>query len=266
MISIAPQFTIRDSYWIKWKVFQNTKLFSIQFDEGDTVYQIWGYDGPEAFTCTIYKDAVPLEVIAAGYTQEQNDTDKTDFETNFKPTANGQISTGQVTTQYEKNDKDLKLAKIKASVESGTPNKAEIRLKIPGTFGDSTDGRWIAGGDGWLDTYDPDDYIVVECYDDDGLISAAYGGLTDEQMQAQGDFPQYPLIKSYTDTDLSDDNQGWYFWALSQGNLPPIGEIEFEPIAGYGHIPSGLYLVITIIRPNQVSGTFRGNLFWGKKE
>lgn len=177
------------------------------------------------------------------------------------------IPSNVVTTQYELNDKDIKLSKIKATVVSGSPNKAEFSLKIPGTFGNDNDGRYIAGGDGWIDTFDSDDYLLAGIFDNDRLIAAAYGNLTDDQMIAQGDYPNYPLIKSFNDTEVSDDNQGWYFWPLAQGYaLAPMGEIEFEPIAGYGHLPAGLYITITVIRPNVASGNIRCNLFWGKKE
>jgi len=42
-------------------------------------------------SCTIWTGAVPAGVIAGGYSQAQNDADKTDFETNFKPYANRSI-------------------------------------------------------------------------------------------------------------------------------------------------------------------------------
>lgn len=242
--------------WNIFKSFIDERSLSTQWVDLGSKYWLKAFDGNFYLECIIVKDL-------------PDTTDQSDFETNYKDNGN-ESPNSLVTTQYEKNDKDLKLCKVFANVVAGsigTPSKAEIRLKVPGTFGDPNSGRYIAGGDGWTDIYDKDDYVKVECYDDDRLISAAYGGLTDEQMQEQGDFPNYPLIKTYTDEDLEEENQGWYFWQLAQGStLDPVGEVEFESIAGYGHVPAGLYLVITLIRPSLSTGYLRGNLFWGKKE
>lgn len=186
----------------------------------------------------------------------------------------------EVITQYEKNDKDLKLAKVKAVVDnSGT---AITSLKIPGTFG-SGDGRYVAGGYGIAEDYNPDDYVTVRIEDSDRVLAlllarqlnpSATAPLSDQQVQEMGnipnigEFPQYPILRSYTDDDFSEVNQGWYFWPLAQGNnLPPVGEVEIEPIGGYGFLPSGLYIILTYHRPDGItSGTLRANFWWGKKE
>jgi len=68
------------------------KGFAPQYHDDGTVYDIWGYDGPEIHLCTIWKDIVPESVIPA-YSQGQNDSDKADFEANFKPFANKPITT-----------------------------------------------------------------------------------------------------------------------------------------------------------------------------
>src|SRR5690242_1967618 len=59
----------------------------------------------------------------------------------------------EVVTQYEKNDKDLKLAKLKGVV--GEDGSATVELKVPGVFG-SGDGRFVAGGYGITDDYNAD--------------------------------------------------------------------------------------------------------------
>lgn len=183
-----------------------------------------------------------------------------------------------VTTQYELDDKDLKLARAMATINPSTLS-ATIALQIPGTFG-STDGRYVAGGYAISEDYDKDDYITVRIIDTDRLIAQAIQAAeslstmpTDAQIQAMGTipnfgaFPAYPVVKSYTDDDLPAANQGWYFWANAIGNnVQPNGECEVEPIGGYGFLPAGFFIVMTYVRTTLTTGSFRVNFYWGKKE
>jgi len=86
-IALAPQFTQRSYRWTDWKAVQYSKNLVTQYDDNEIIYTIWGYDGPEVHICTIWKGTVP-DGVKASYSQEQNDSDKSDFETNFKPSAN----------------------------------------------------------------------------------------------------------------------------------------------------------------------------------
>lgn len=186
-----------------------------------------------------------------------------------------------VMTQYETNDKDLKLAKAMQVVNPST-YKAVMSLKIPGTFG-SSDGRYVAGGYAISEDYNKDDYVTVRVEDTDRLIALAVAQsqnpsatqpVDDATMQqmgvipGSGAFPEYPIVKSYTDDELDIANEGWYFWPLAIGNnTAPAGECEVEPIGGYGFIPAGMYIVLEYVRPNGVTtGSCRINLYWGKKE
>lgn len=187
----------------------------------------------------------------------------------------------EVVTQYEKEDKVLRLAKAKGVVdETGT---ATVYVLVPGEFG-SGDGRWLAGGYGISEDYHPDDYVCCHIEDKDRILAMmmaqsmdpeATAPVPDEVVQAAGviegigqAFPRYPLIQSYTDWDQPEENQGWYFWPLAMGNnLPPIGEMEINPIGGYGFAPSGFYIKILYKRPEGITtGSVRVNLDWGRKE
>jgi hypothetical protein len=92
MSTLSPQFTQRGYFWTQWLQMRILKSLVLQYEDADGVYTIWGYDGPEVHVCTIWKGLVPDGVIAGGYSQSQNDTDKTDFETNFKPYGNRPIN------------------------------------------------------------------------------------------------------------------------------------------------------------------------------
>lgn len=80
-----------------WTPFKATaitaKNLPIQYDDDGTVYTIFAFDSNLiAYTTTIWKGTVPDGVIAGGYSQGQNDSDKSDFENNYKINANARIS------------------------------------------------------------------------------------------------------------------------------------------------------------------------------
>lgn len=100
-ISIGPQYTVRSYRWTQWKTVKTAKNLIHQYDDDGTVYTIWGYDGPEAHVCTIFKNEVPYNIINEGYSQSQNNSDKSDFETNYLPSANASLA-----AQYVKGGTD----------------------------------------------------------------------------------------------------------------------------------------------------------------
>lgn len=84
-------YIIRTWSWSDWKGIQSNKNIVLQLDSDGTKYTIYGYDGPEVHVCFIWIDDPPANTQAAGYSAGQNATDKADFETNFKSTANASI-------------------------------------------------------------------------------------------------------------------------------------------------------------------------------
>lgn len=182
-----------------------------------------------------------------------------------------------VTTQFELNNKDLKLAKA-VGILDGNTNLVEMAVRIPGEFGDGG-GRYVAGGYAISNDYNVDDYVTVHVEDKDRCIAMAIAlsmdpeatePVSDETVRNMGEipeigkFPMYPIVKSYTDDELPPENQGWFFWPIA-GSLH--GECEVEPIGGYGFIPSGFYLLLKYIRPEEVkTGECRINIYWGKLE
>jgi hypothetical protein len=143
----------------------------------------------------------------------------------------------EVTTQFEKNDKTLKLASKSAPV--GADFTSTLMIQIPGEPG-SEDGRFVAGGTCWFSDPKPFDRVEVRITDGDGNV-----------------------LRSYTDDDAAESDRGWFI---------PItpGHISVEPIGGYGFIPAGLFLQIIGRRAVEESGTPTGsffcNIFWGKLE
>jgi hypothetical protein len=85
--------TVITSFWTNFKSVTSNKNSLIQYDDDGTVYTIFAFDTSSlAYVCTIWKGTVPDPVIAGGYSQAQNDSDKSDFETNYKPNANQPIA------------------------------------------------------------------------------------------------------------------------------------------------------------------------------
>jgi hypothetical protein len=82
-VNFSAAYTIRAGTWTIFKTFLGTKIQNIQYDDDGSVYMIYGYDGPEIISCTIWKSTVPDSIVSGGYSQSQNDSDKSDFETNF---------------------------------------------------------------------------------------------------------------------------------------------------------------------------------------
>lgn len=90
-ISFASQFTQRTYTWTQWKVIYALKGSPFQYDDNGSQYNIWTYDGVEVHICQIWKGEVPY-AVAVDYTQVQNDSDKTDFETNYKSLGNNPLT------------------------------------------------------------------------------------------------------------------------------------------------------------------------------
>ena len=87
-IPISSQFTQRNYQWTDWKTVQFNKKLIYQSNDDGSIYTIWGYDGPDVHICTIFKGEVPYTVVEQGYSQTQNDNDKTDFENNYAGDSN----------------------------------------------------------------------------------------------------------------------------------------------------------------------------------
>lgn len=255
---------IKKVSWATFKNFITSRMVQVNFFEDSASYEIYAIDSILAVNCNLRK----------------NTEEASDFEENLKNNSNKKLE-NTVTTQYELNDKTLKLARGKCDTDEN--GYGVIYLKVPGQFG-SGQGRYVIGGYGISETYDKDDYVIVMVEDKDRIIAwmvaqaidpNATEPVADEMIQGMGvigaigeAFPQYPMIRSYTDEEIDEVNKGWYFWPLAQGNnLPPAGEIEVNPIGGYGFIPSGFYIKLIYQRPEGApAGSMKANIDWGRKE
>ena len=93
MISFGANLTTITLRWTDLKSLSGKKSLVLQYDEDDAAYRIFSVEGPIVYTGDIWKVEVPWSIIQSGYTQEQNDNDKSDWETNYKASANKPITT-----------------------------------------------------------------------------------------------------------------------------------------------------------------------------
>ena len=155
----------------------------------------------------------------------------------------------EVIGQMEKNDKVLKLCSDEASFDAET-GEAVVEIKIPGEFNGvdpSSNGRFVAGGYAFTDAYKfGDRCIAIEVVDKDGIIA-----------------PAGTVVKTYHDNEVDESCKGWRMYAAQQGQ----GEIEIDPIGGYGFVPSGLYLRVRFKKAEGSTATkVAVDVWWGKME
>lgn len=146
----------------------------------------------------------------------------------------------EVTTQFEKDDKRLKLACAEAEFDGN--GDAEISIPVP------SGGRYIAGGNAFTDAFCAGDKVTAcSLVDVDDLLG--YGPET--------------VLANYHDSDVASANQGWYFEPRSNNT----GWIEIEPIGGYGHLPGGMYLELYFKKAaGSTASKVFVNIWWGKLE
>lgn len=186
---------------LSWQAFKSIVVSTstkIHFGEDDYTYYIFNIFFQVA--CEINKNNKNAELE--------------DFENNFKPTAN-QAPAFEAVTQFEKNDKDLKIASGVAS--AGQDGIATLSIES----GDL--GRYIDEGMAWFWPKHPDDWIAsIVGTDEYGIYTGVSG----------------TVVKTYHDDDLPEDLQGW--------RVPyQRGHIELDTMAGYGFVPPGIRLKVT---------------------
>ena len=93
-IQFGSSISVISSDWTAFKATVTSKGLAslVQYTQDASTYSIFAFDGLLAYTCTVWLGTVPDGVINGGYSQAQNDADKTDFETNYKPGGNKRIA------------------------------------------------------------------------------------------------------------------------------------------------------------------------------
>lgn len=199
----------------------------IHFDINDH-YMVYANQNDFTVLCKLHKDS---------------GADQVDFETNYSTQHKFK---NEVVTEFELDDKVLKLAHTKGTVVDGI---ATMELEVPGTVG--TVGRHIAGGYCISDKYGWDDRIkVVEVVDKNFLYAGGLYPATPLEAGIEGTeglswadiMPTGVVLETYHDNDVPEANAGWSFWAGERVGDFNEGDCEVEPIGGFGKIPAKTFL------------------------
>ena len=212
--------------WTDFKTAVDIRSASVQWVVVGQNYWLKLLDGPFELECMIPVD-------------RSSCTETADFEDNYKANGNWQPN-AQVTTQFEKRDKTLKLACGYVPVDP-TTGQSIILLKIPGTPG-SGEGRWLSSGVSWHQDTVPHKASVYFS-DEDGISGAPAG----------------TVVGSYTDDEMPTENQGWLIPETTS-------KIKAESVGGYGFAPAGFY--VKVVGQKSGSAPFTGyfclDMEWAK--
>lgn len=209
--------------WAMMKDFLDEREASPQFVEFTDMYLITAIDGPFEVTCVVYKDG---------------GAEVTEFEADYKPSGNAKPKT-EVVTQFEKNDKDLKVA-CGSGAFDGTTKLAVAEIPSP----PGSTGRYIESGLAFVDDPHAGDKIEkIEAVDTYGTYSGVAGY----------------VLKTYHDDDQATDHQGWFIPAKANG-------VTLDTMAGYGFVPPGVTLKVTArsAKADPTGDFLRVNIKWGR--
>ena len=255
-VSISPTSTQRMHRWTDWKASYAAKAYKFQYEDIGIIYKIWFYDGPEVHICEIWKSAVPAYIVSGGYTQAQNDSDLSDFQTHFKASGN---------TQLDPVTKDNRLI-VKTSATNRTTNfnlrimsfytsKAgsihNINPVTDADFGDMTlalyqpdgNGGWISATDGyatktvidWVPHYNYEiiggtidiPAILKDSTTDQWYVSAI--GVPDYPPAYGGQVPYISEVnlEAATTNRVDSDGRAVSYMAYNYGGMPNTNKMRF---------------------------------------
>lgn len=260
MIIFASQLTQRSYTWTNWKTVQADKNLVYQYEDDSNIYTIWGYDGPEVHFCIIWKGTVPDGIIGSGYSQNQNDVDKSDFETNYLSTANSVIESRTKDGRLQvKNSTANRCTNFNLRVFSfytaSTSKLHNINPVTDASFGDvavtlyDINGNVTNTGSSAVKTvvdFEPHyNYEIIGGYMD--VPGDILGNLTDTWYMSVIGVPDYPApmgsvsyisevnVEAITDTRIISDGRAVSYLPYNYGGYPHTNRLRFV----FKH-PSGL--------------------------
>lgn len=219
--------------WPDFKAHIDSRGWAYQEFTISNTYYLFAKQNSFTALCKIYKDS---------------GADQTEYEDDYQAGANQPIK-DRVVTDFETDDKTLKLASVSGSIVDG---ECVLELKVPGTFTPGEYGRYISGGYAITDKYGWDDRITkVEIVDIDNILGYGAGA----------------VVGAYHDDEVDAENRGWRFWRGAYNGTDCEGECDVEPIGGFGKIPAELYLRCTFEAGAGSPATkFCVNFWWAKKD
>lgn len=167
-VNFSTQYTKRTYAWTQFKQFLALRKAALQSEDFGSYYTLWFYDGPEVFTCDIWKDPTPDDILTQfGIDQTQADADKAEFEAAYLPLANQSIN------KLDDNHRPLTVPEPRVGDETiyTTHNFCDKSTWFADSIREtdkvltSNDGfKWESGDLFWVDM------ISGRVQDDDGLV------------------------------------------------------------------------------------------------
>lgn len=168
-----------------------------------------------------------------------------DYAANYAASANQKMKSS-VVTEFELEDKVLRLASAEGTFDSS--GDCVIEVLVPGTFDPLNPSRLIAEAYIVEDVFGWGDRLTeVNIVDLDNILGAGAGY----------------VVETYHDAEMPSSSQGWRFYPTEQS----MGEIEVEPVGGFGRIPGGLYIQAKFKRATGNTATkIIADIWWGAKD
>ncbi len=199
--------------WSNFKNIVSTKALLVQYSEDFDTYYIFAYDGDIQYTVTILKDTTQTgKVNPIGVDATQEKANQTDFESNYKDTANSPLL-------HRDDFGDIIFAPTLDDSKGLTPKKKSYKLIVnlnQTNFFDIevTTERRICGGEYWIrvngtDYTHKDDYVEFSVIDKNDILGYfQYYGLSN--ATGSNDFLELSkfIINDYVRVGKTDD--GYY--------------------------------------------------------
>jgi hypothetical protein len=90
-VAFGSGFTVISSTWTNFLSVVTSKKLLMQYTDDSTITTVFAFDGPIVYSAIMWDGTVPDGVIAGGYSQTQNNSDLSTFQTTYQSSANARI-------------------------------------------------------------------------------------------------------------------------------------------------------------------------------
>src|SRR5580693_41126 len=92
-VAFGSGVTVITSFWTSFKATVQSKSLRVKYVDDGVITNVFAFDGPTlAYSAIMYDGGNVPDGLQATYSVAQNNTDLSDFTTNWQPTANARIN------------------------------------------------------------------------------------------------------------------------------------------------------------------------------
>ena len=180
--------------------------------------------------------------VCAEIPKNNRNADYEDFTQVYLPWATGKPILNSI-TEFERSDKLVRLSSATGSFDEN--GMAVLEISVPGAT-PSPEGRLIAECYVYEDQFGWGDRMTRVDIDTWGIYSGVSGY----------------VLETFHDPEVPQDQQGWRFYPSHQNS----GEMEIEPIGGFGEVPSQTTIRATFQKMSDSPATkLIADIWWGKR-